>query len=245
MTKRLVLIAVGTTVLVTGGLFTNASAKTKHISKISNVRVTGSKVYGHTTKYANVKLLSTKNKSLGHSKANKKGNFIIKTKKSLKKVTFKFKASKKGYVSKITTYKAKKVIAKTKSKTLRTTQASAVSTKRRTSAQLAVSKAEQLVENTNESLKTAQSSLLKAKRLEGNYSYILSDCKKDLDFEMGAGSASGLAGAQQRYNDALAAYQQKEAEINTYEQQIADYTAQLTQAQQALSSAKANLATLS
>lgn len=107
MTKRLVLIAVGTTVLLTGSLFTSASAKTKRISKISNVRVTGSKVYGHTTKYANIKLLSTKNKSLGHSKANKKGNFIIKTKKSLKKVTFKFKVTKRGFKSSTYTFKNK------------------------------------------------------------------------------------------------------------------------------------------
>ncbi|MFC6207351.1 hypothetical protein [Levilactobacillus tongjiangensis] len=94
----------------------NASAKKSHVAKVSKVRVTSKRVYGHTTKLATVKLVTTKNKTLGHSKANKKGNFIIKTKKNLKKATFKFKVSKKGYVSRTTTFKKISTVSKTQQK---------------------------------------------------------------------------------------------------------------------------------
>lgn len=99
-----------------------ANASNKHyISKITHVKVTPKRVYGHTTRGANVVALNGK-KSLGHAMANKKGNFTIKTKKNLKKVTFKLKATKKGYISRTASYKAK--VAKAKAtKTVKTNKA--------------------------------------------------------------------------------------------------------------------------
>lgn len=108
------LLVLPVALLAIGGTIT-ANGKSKHyISKITHIKVTPKRVYGHTTRGANVTALRGK-KSLGHAMANKKGNFTIKTKKNLKKVTFKLKAAKKGYVSRTTTYKIK--VAKVKATT--------------------------------------------------------------------------------------------------------------------------------
>lgn len=85
--------------------YSPAQASKKRVSKVSHVMVTANHVCGRTTKKATVKVLSTKNKMLGHSKANEKGDFTIKVKKNLKKATFKFKVTKKGYKARITKYK--------------------------------------------------------------------------------------------------------------------------------------------
>jgi len=107
--KRLHIALIGLLIPLVGASFTytTASAKKHQVSKITKIRVTSKHVYGHTTKYAKINLLSTHKKSLGHSTANKKGNFTIKTKKNLKKITFKIKVTKKGYVSRTTKYSLK------------------------------------------------------------------------------------------------------------------------------------------
>lgn len=117
---RTALIAATCVITLSSLSATTALAKKHQVSNVSKVRVTGRRVYGHTTKYATVKLVSTKNESLGHSKANKKGNFTIKTKKDLRKASFKFKVSRKGYVSrtnKFTPHKQKKITTSVASKT--------------------------------------------------------------------------------------------------------------------------------
>ena len=83
----------------------NVYAKIKKVSVVSRVELTRHFVVGHTTRKAKVTILSSKNKKIGQGKSDYHGNFIIKTKHNLKNKTFKFKVTKKGYISRITLHK--------------------------------------------------------------------------------------------------------------------------------------------
>ncbi|WP_318765045.1 Ig-like domain-containing protein [Lactiplantibacillus carotarum] len=82
-----------------------ASAKHYHATswryqvplKLSKLKVTKQRVSGHTTAGARVKLVSTKQKTLGQAKANAKGNFSVQTHRTVNGAPFNVVATKTGY----------------------------------------------------------------------------------------------------------------------------------------------------
>ncbi|GEO67226.1 Ig-like domain-containing protein [Levilactobacillus spicheri] len=105
--KILMAVAIGMIVGVVGSPAVHGHAKKKQVARVTQVRVTAKKVQGKTTKGAKVVVLTTKNRILGQGEATSKGAFTIKVRKNLKKATFKFKVTKKGYVSRTTVHKYK------------------------------------------------------------------------------------------------------------------------------------------
>lgn len=85
-----------------------ASASKHRVQKVKAVKVTKHKITGQTTKGAKISILSMKNQRLATGKANAKGKFVVKTKRNMTKVGFKFKVTKKGYVSRMSVYQPKR-----------------------------------------------------------------------------------------------------------------------------------------
>lgn len=101
--RALLIVAAGVTIGLMGSAGT-ANAKQRQVKPLSQVRVTATMVQGRTTKGARVTVMTHANRVLGHAKANQQGRFKVRVHRSVQRVPFKLKVTKKGYLPRTAGY---------------------------------------------------------------------------------------------------------------------------------------------
>lgn len=87
-----------------------ANAKRGYLHKVDQIRLTKKYVFGRTTPGSKIKIMNKENKILGRAVTSKDGRFSIKVRNDLRRRTFLFNLTKKGYFMRWQKHKPKKTL---------------------------------------------------------------------------------------------------------------------------------------